>query len=224
MTGHVAVVTFPGSNGDADARRALERCGLRARAVWHGDDTLDGAAAVVLPGGFSHGDYLRPGALARFAPVLSEVRRFAARGGPVLGICNGFQILCECGLLPGVLLRNEGLRFLCQDVRVEVCGRSTPFTVGLRGALRLPIAHQDGRWYADDDTRTRLADEGRIVLRYLGGAPNGSVADAAGVCSAEGNVVGLMPHPERYVEEEAGGTDGTALFGALRASLGGAWP
>ena len=216
----VAVVTFPGSNCDADLRHAVARAGLTPKAVWHKDTSLGAVDAVMLPGGFSYGDYLRCGAIARFSPIMAEVVRFAQAGGPVLGVCNGFQILCETGLLPGVLLRNAGLKFLCQDVSLSVSGRSTPFTRDVSGPLRLPIAHMEGNWYADDDTLARVEGEGQVVFRYLGGAPNGARNDVAGVCSATGNVVGLMPHPERYVEDEVGGRDGAAIFRSLVEVLG----
>lgn len=211
----VAVITFPGSNCDADLRRAVDLTpGLRARAVWHKDTELGDVGAVLLPGGFSYGDYLRTGAIARFSPIMAEVVRFAARGGPVMGICNGFQILCECGLLPGVLRGNAGLKFLCQDVRLRVEGKATPFswTLPREGTLTLPIAHHDGNYTADEDTLDRLEGEGQVVLRYADGAPNGAMRDIAGVCNAAGNVFGLMPHPERVVEAALGGTDGQGFF------------
>ncbi len=219
----VAVITFPGSNCDADLRHAVELFdGLRARAVWHKETSLGAVDAVMLPGGFSYGDYLRCGALARFSPVMTEVARFAARGGPVLGICNGFQILTEAGLLPGALLQNAGLRFLCRDVLLQVEGRSTPFTARLDRdrALRVPIAHMDGNYTAEADTLDRIEGEGQVLFRYAGGAPNGAARDIAGVCNAAGNVVGLMPHPERVVEAALGGTDGRGFFESLREVLG----
>lgn len=219
MTPTVAVVTFPGSNCDADLRHAVDLFGMRARAVWHKDTDLGKVDAVALPGGFSYGDYLRCGAIARFSPIMAEVQKFAEAGGPVIGICNGFQILTECGLLPGALLQNSGLKFLCQDVSLTVEGRDTPFTHGVKGPLRLPIAHMEGHWFADDATLARVEGEGQVVFRYRGGAPNGAVRDVAGICNAKGNVVGLMPHPERYVEERIGGTDGAAIFKALREAL-----
>jgi phosphoribosylformylglycinamidine synthase len=215
----VAVVTFPGSNCDADLRHAVSLSGMKAAPVWHKDTSLGKVDAVLLPGGFSYGDYLRCGAIARFSPIMAEVQRFAERGGPVLGICNGFQILTECGLVPGVLLRNSGLKFLCQDVSLAVEGRETPFTRGVKGPLRLPIAHMEGNWFADPATLARVEGEGQIVFRYRGGAPNGALRDVAGVCNAAGNVLGLMPHPERYVEGEVGGSDGAAIFRALAEVL-----
>lgn len=211
----VAVVTFPGSNCDADARHAVARHGMRPVAAWHKDAALGPVDAVILPGGFSYGDYLRCGAIARFSPIMADVARFAERGGPVLGICNGFQVLCETGLLPGVLLRNRGLKFLCQDVLLDVQGRETPFSRGVKGPLRLPIAHAEGNWFADEATVERVEGEGQVIFRYRGGAPNGATRDVAGVSNARGNVVGLMPHPERYVEAAVGGTDGAPIFDAL---------
>ena len=233
----VAVVTFPGSNCDADLRHAAALAGFSVQSVWHKDRELGPVDAVLLPGGFSYGDYLRCGAIARFSPIMEAVSQFAARGGPVLGICNGFQILTECGLVPGVLLRNAGLKFLCADVVLSVEGRETPFTRGVSGPLRLPIAHMEGNWYADAETLARVEGEGQVCFRYLGtpahtqgataqlplktqGAPNGALNNIAGVCNAAGNVVGLMPHPERYVEASTGGTDGQMLFAALKGVLG----
>lgn len=228
----VAVITFPGSNCDADLRRAVSYFGMTAVPVWHKESALGSVDAVMLPGGFSYGDYLRCGAIARFSPIMAEVVRFAGQGGPVLGICNGFQVLCEVGLLPGVLLRNSGLTFLCQDVWLRVEGRETPFTRGLRGRpdahLRMPIAHMDGHWYADEDVVARVEAEGQAVFRYVfppgqgatgPAAPNGALHDIAGVCNAAGNVVGLMPHPERYVEGVVGGEDGGGVFRSLAAAV-----
>ncbi len=212
---HIGIVTFPGSNCDHDVYHVLKHVlGADARYVWHKDRLPAGLDAVVLPGGFSYGDYLRPGALARFSPVMEDVVGFAGAGGPVLGICNGFQILCESGLLPGALLRNASLQFICQDVTVEVTGGKTPVTAGLRGRkLRLPIAHADGNYYADADTLERLEEEGRVLFRYVGGAPNGSAHDIAGIGGGPRmNVVGLMPHPERASEAILGSTDGLALL------------
>ena len=212
---NVGVVTFPGSNCDHDVYHVLNRvCGADARYVWHKDRLPAGLDAVVLPGGFSYGDYLRCGALARFSPVMEDVIGFAKGGGPVLGICNGFQILCECGLLPGVLLRNASLKFICQDVLVEVQGTATPITAGLRGQkLRMPIAHAEGNFFADADTLDRLEADGQVVFRYVGGAPNGAARDIAGIASGPRmNVVGLMPHPERASEAILGSADGRKLF------------
>lgn len=224
----IGVVTFPGSNCDADFRNAVDGTpGLRAVALWHKDHDLQKVDAVVLPGGFSYGDYLRCGAIARFSPVMQEVAAFARKGGPVLGVCNGFQILCEAGLLPGVLLRNAGLTFLCQDTWLRVEGRETPFTRGIQGVLRVPIAHGEGNWFADPATHARIEGEGQVVFRYTHehgslrseAAPNGSLADIAGICNPAGNVVGLMPHPERVVEPLHGGTDGRKVFSALAEVL-----
>jgi phosphoribosylformylglycinamidine synthase len=217
------VVVFPGSNCDQDVVRVVrDLLGCEARAVWHGSRDLGGLDAVVLPGGFSYGDYLRSGALAARSPVMGEVARFAARGGPVIGICNGFQVLLEAGLLPGALLRNRGLRFVCEDVRVVVDGRASDFTKALKkgSVLTLPIAHAEGNYAASEEALDRLEGEGRVVLRYCGpgGAladewnPNGSARHVAGIASERGNVVGLMPHPERACEPILGGVDGRALF------------
>ena len=213
----VAVVVFPGSNDDRDAALALESLGARAELVWHGDRELPaGTAAVVLPGGFSYGDYLRCGALARLAPVMRAVGRFAADGGPVLGICNGFQILCEAGLLPGVLRRNRQLDFVCRDVRLRVERASTPFTsrCDVGDQLVIPVKHGEGSWYAGDELLARLEAEGQIVLRYAEDC-NGSVADVAGVVNEAGNVMGLMPHPEHAVDPLLGSTDGAQVLGSL---------
>ena len=218
----VAVITFPGSNCDADLRWALDHTpGLRAHAVWHKDRTLGKVDAVCLPGGFSYGDALRCGAIARFSPILEDVIRFAHAGGPVLGICNGFQILTEAGLLPGALLRNAGLRFLCQDTRLRAEGRATAFTARLPRdrALTVPIAHMEGNFTADAETLDRLEGEGQVLLRYADGAPNGAMRDIAGICNATGNVMGLMPHPERVVEEAISGTDGRGFFLSLAEAL-----
>lgn len=213
----VGVVTFPGSNCDADFRFAIDRTpGLRSRSLWHKDNDLAGVDALVLPGGFSYGDYLRCGAIARFSPIMAEVVRFASTGGPVLGVCNGFQILCEAGLLPGILLRNRGLAFLCQDTFVRPEGRSTPWTQGVSGVLRIPIAHGEGNWFADERTLAEVETLGQVVFRYVDSAgavtreacPNGALGNVAGVCSRRGNVVGLMPHPERVCDQVLGGTDG----------------
>jgi phosphoribosylformylglycinamidine synthase subunit PurQ / glutaminase len=217
----IGILTFPGSNCDHDVYHVVKHVlGADARYVWHKDRLPAGLDAVILPGGFSYGDYLRCGALARFSPVMEDVVGFANGGGPVLGICNGFQILCESGLLPGVLLRNRSLKFLCQDVTVEVQGQRTPVTSGLGGAkLRLPIAHADGNYFADSETLDRLEGEGRVVFRYVGGAPNGSARDIAGIAGGPRmNVVGLMPHPERAAEKILGSEDGRGLFESLLRS------
>ncbi|MFW5925868.1 MAG: phosphoribosylformylglycinamidine synthase subunit PurQ [Myxococcota bacterium] len=221
----VAVIQFPGSNADWDALHALrDVLGAEARYVFHKEVSLGDAEAVVLPGGFSHGDYLRPGAIAGYSPIIPVLREFARRGGPVLGICNGFQILTEMRLLPGALTRNEHLRFECGDVHVRAEGEGT-FTRGLSGSvLRLPVAHADGRYHCDTETLAALERDDRIAFRYCtpGGevvpraAPNGSVANIAGVYDEARNVLGLMPHPERASEPLLGNDDGRKLFESLR--------
>jgi phosphoribosylformylglycinamidine synthase len=217
----VGIVTFPGSNCDHDVYHVVRHVlGGQASYVWHKDRLPAGLDAVILPGGFSYGDYLRCGALARFSPVMEDVVGFAGSGGPVVGICNGFQILCEAGLLPGVLLRNASLKFICQDVLVEVQGAETPVTSGLSGErLGMPIAHAEGNYFADEETLERLEGEGQVVFRYVGGAPNGSARDIAGISGGpRRNVVGLMPHPERSSEALLGCADGRRLFESLLRS------
>jgi len=216
----VAVVRFPGSNCDADTLDAARDAGSDAYYVWHRDVDLNQADVVILPGGFSYGDYLRSGAIARFSPVMEAVTAHARAGGPVLGICNGFQILCEAGLLPGALMRNAGLRFLSRPVQVRVDTLDTPFTSAYRRGetLVLPVAHGDGRYVADERTTAELEAEGRVVLRYVGDNPNGSTQGIAGVCSAGRNVVGIMPHPERRAAAAVGGTDGARVFLSLEAA------
>ncbi len=215
----VGVVTFPGSLDDGDARRAVESVGGRAVALWHADDDLDGVDAVILPGGFSWGDYLRCGAVAHRARIMPAVVDFARDGGPVLGICNGFQVLCEAGLLPGALLRNEALRFVCRPVPLKIERTDTPFTRDYREGqeLFIPVKNGEGRYYADEETLDHLEAEGRVVARYASGFnPNGSLRDIAGVCNEAGNVVGLMPHPEHAVDEGLiGGPDGRGFFSSL---------
>ena len=212
----VGVVVFPGSCDEADALRAVNRTpGLDGVYLWHGDRDLRGADAVVIPGGFSYGDYLRAGAIARFSPVMEAVREFALSGGPVLGICNGFQVLCEAGLLPGALLPNVGLRFVCRQVDLVVENASTPFTrVCDEGdVLSVPVKHTTGRYYAPDPVLDELEANGQIVLKYAAGENfNGSARDIAGVSNLAGNVVGLMPHPEHAVEVLTGSADGLKLF------------
>ena len=213
----IAVVVFPGSNDDRDAAWALHALGAEPVLAWHGDVELpDRVAGVVLPGGFSYGDYLRCGAIARFAPALDAVRRFAADGGPVLGICNGFQILCEAGLLPGVLRPNRSLEFVCRDVRVRVERADTLLTARCTHGqnLTIPVKHGEGCWYAPDELYAELAGLDQIVLRYEDN-PNGSVHDVAGVCNREGNVLGLMPHPEHAVDPLLGPADGAFILASL---------
>jgi phosphoribosylformylglycinamidine synthase I len=215
-----AIVRFPGSNCDEDARFALEKVGIEARFVWHTERELKGFDGVFLPGGFSYGDYLRAGALAAKSPVMEAVRRFAQEGRYVVGVCNGFQILTEAGLLPGALLANLNLHFTCKEVGVRVERTDLPFTrlYGKGQVLRLPIAHAEGRYYADEETLARLEGEGLVVFRYapLQGEedynPNGSLHDIAGIVNEKGNVLGMMPHPERAVDEILGNTDGLPFF------------
>ncbi|MDQ6749648.1 MAG: phosphoribosylformylglycinamidine synthase subunit PurQ [Actinomycetota bacterium] len=218
------VIRFPGSCDEVDAQLAASRVG-DAIILWHGDRDLGGVDAVIVPGGFSYGDYLRPGAIARFSPVMGAVRRFAHDGGLVLGICNGFQVLCEAGLLPGALLPNTGLRFLCRQVDCEVVNSDTPFTNACEPGERLsiPVKHTTGRFYAPDEVLEGMEAQGQIVLRYAPGCnPNGSVRDIAGVVSAERNVFGLMPHPEHAVDELTGSLDGLAVFQSIRDHAGNA--
>jgi phosphoribosylformylglycinamidine synthase I len=225
-----AIVVFPGSNCDHDTYHAVKHVlGQGAAFVWHKDTDLAGADVVILPGGFSHGDYLRTGAIARFSPVMRPVAAFAAAGGPVLGICNGFQILLEAGLLEGAMLRNRGLKFVCDHVFVRVERTTTPFTRGLEAGrvLRLPIAHGEGNYYAPPDVLDRLERNGQVVFRYADARgrvtdeanPNGSAHGIAGLCNEAGNVVGLMPHPERACEALLGSEDGRAIFEAVVGAL-----
>jgi phosphoribosylformylglycinamidine synthase len=216
----VAVVRGPGSNDDHDAALALERLGADPVLVWHGDDVLPaGTGAVVLPGGFSYGDYLRCGAIARFAPVMADVARFAAAGGPVLGICNGFQILCEAGLLPGALRPNRQLEFVCRDVTVRVASVRSPFTAScaVGDELVIPVKHGEGSWFADEALAAELERRGQIVLRYTDDV-NGSVGRVAGVVDERGSVMGLMPHPEHAVDPLLGPVGGTPILGGLIAA------
>ena len=213
------VVRFPGSCDDRDAALACEQVG-EAEILWHADRDLKGVDAVVVPGGFSYGDYLRVGAIARFAPVMAEVENFARAGGPVLGICNGFQVLCEAGLLPGALLPNTSLRFAMRQTEVEVVSTHCAWTRGCsRGdLLSIPAKHTTGRFYAPGPVLEEMEAQGQIVLRYVADPiPNGSVAGVAGVCNAAGNVLGLMPHPEHAVDELTGSTDGLKLFASVAA-------
>jgi len=226
----IGVVTFPGSNSDHDAYHVVKHvCGEESRFIWHKDSDLGGVDAVVLPGGFAYGDYLRTGAIARFSPVMQAVQAFAKRGGPVLGICNGFQILQEAGMLPGAMLRNCNVKFLSQPVHVRVERDDTVATEGIpRGTvLTMPIAHGEGNFYLPEDELQRLEGEGQVVFRYTAkdgrieeeANPNGSARAIAGVCNRERNVVGLMPHPERAAEAEIGSADGRRIFQALVRAL-----
>jgi len=244
MTVRIGVVVFPGSNCDRDTLRGLELAGAEAVPLWHEQGSLDGVAAVVLPGGFAYGDYLRAGVIARFSPVMRAVAAFAAEGGLVLGICNGFQVLAEAGLVPGALLRNRGLRFIGRDVRIAAERVDTPFTtlVGDGRPLRMPIAHGEGCYFADDATLDELERDGQVLFRYVDAAgtraraegdpanPNGSLRAIAGVLNTRGNVAGLMPHPERASEPLLGSEDGLPILRSLveaasraaHASVGGA--
>ena len=224
------VIVFPGSNCDHDAYHVISKhVGQPVDFIWHRETQLDSYDAVIIPGGFSYGDYLRAGALARFSPVMNSVRDFAARGRLVLGICNGFQILCEAGLLPGALIRNRGLHFICDYIHVRVETSETPFTHELeRGrVLKVPIAHAEGNYVCDDATLDELKREDRIVFRYCDeqgrvreeANPNGSRDAIAGICSRERNVLGLMPHPERACEDLLGSADGSGVFRSLAATL-----
>lgn len=227
-----AIVVFPGSNCDHDAYHAAKHVlGQDAEFVWHKESSLKGADVVILPGGFSHGDYLRTGAIARFSPVMNAVADFARKGGPVLGICNGFQILLEAGLLPGAMLRNRDLKFHCEHVCIRVEQTDTPFTsrASFGQVLRIPIAHGEGNYYADPDVLQKLEASGRVVFRYCdaqgritdAGNPNGSANNVAGICSESRNVVGLMPHPERACEPVLGSSDGLVVFESVVSALAG---
>jgi phosphoribosylformylglycinamidine synthase I len=227
-----AVVVFPGSNCDHDVYHVAKHVlGCAARYVWHKDRDLRGADVVVLPGGFSYGDYLRTGAIARFSPIMEEVKRFASRGGHVAGFCNGFQILLEAGLLPGAMRRNESLKYVCRDVHLKVENAMTPWTrkYAKSEVVRIPIGHGDGNYYIDDEGLKMLEGEGRVAFRYVGegGArgdplanPNGSRNDIAGIISPRGNVIGMMPHPERLSEGVLGGEDGRRLFESIIEAIG----
>lgn len=221
----IGIVVFPGSNCDRDVERAAFVSGVDSGYIWHKNTDVKGYDAIVLPGGFAHGDYLRCGAIARFSPVMDAVADFAEAGGPVLGICNGFQVLLESGLLPGATLRNRSLKFICRPQKLKVENVSTSFTqLYSKGeVVDFPIAHAEGNYYADPETIKKLEDEGRVVFRYADsyGAitseanPNGSMNNIAGICNKGGNVVGLMPHPERVVEDVLGGSDGLRVFRSL---------
>ncbi len=217
----IGVTVFPGSNCDRDAVYAVERAGAEPVELWHADAVLKGVDAVVVPGGFSYGDYLRPGAIARFAKVMAPLEEFAKEGGPVLGVCNGFQVLAEAHLLPGALLRNGNMRFVCTRVLARVENTRTPWTSLFEPGyeLTLPVAHNEGNYFVDERTLRELEDEGRVVLRYVDN-PNGSVNDIAGVCNAGGNVVGLMPHPERVSDPALGSEEGLKVFESVLSFAG----
>jgi phosphoribosylformylglycinamidine synthase I len=219
VTARVGVVVFPGSNCEFDVIEAVGRAGGTADLVWHGDRSLAGFDGVVLPGGFAHGDYLRPGAIARFSPIMAAVQEFAVAGGPVIGICNGFQILTEAGLLPGALRKNAGSKFVCAPVelRVDSVESALTNTAQVGDILRMPVNHGEGNYTCDPATLRELEATGRIVMRYVEN-PNGSMADIAGVANAAGNVVGLMPHPERASHALLGSTDGLVLLESLLAA------
>jgi phosphoribosylformylglycinamidine synthase len=222
MPARIGVVTFPGSLDDRDALRAVERAGGEPVALWHADPSLHGVDAVILPGGFSYGDYLRCGAIARFSPVMEAVVDHARSGGPVLGICNGFQVLCESHLLPGALIRNDHRKFVCRDQGLRVESTTTAWTSAYTGGQEIvvPLKNGEGGFVADDSTLDMLEGEGRVVVRYLGGNPNGSYRDIAGIANAAGNVVGLMPHPEHAVDDLTGpGTDGLGFFTSVLKGL-----
>lgn len=216
MSRRVGVVLFPGSNCEQDMVEAVALVGGEPEVLWHGDATVKGVDAVVVPGGFAHGDYLRPGAIARFSPVMPAVADFARDGGAVVGICNGFQVLTEAGLLPGALQKNRGLKFVCDTVELRVDRSGTALTEGVEvgTTLRIPINHFEGNYTCDDETLAQLIDEDRVVFRYVDN-PNGSVDDIAGICSQGGNVVGLMPHPERASSDLLGSADGLPLLRSL---------
>ena len=222
MTARIGVVTFPGSLDDRDALRAVKIAGGEPVPLWHGDPDLKDCDAVVLPGGFSYGDYLRCGAIARFAPIMTEIIDRAGAGLPVLGICNGFQVLCESHLLPGALIRNAGLHFTCLDQTLRVESASTSWTgeYSAGAEIVIPVKNGEGRYVADATTLDRLEGEGRVVFRYVCGNPNGSLRDIAGIRNEAGNVVGLMPHPEHAIDPLTGpGTDGLAMFVSVLKSM-----
>ena len=222
MSARIGVVTFPGTLDDRDAARAVRLGGGEPVALWHGDRDLQSVDAVILPGGFSYGDYLRCGAISRFAPIMEDVVAAAGKGMPVLGICNGFQILCESHLLPGALTRNESLHFICKDQRLRVENTSTAWTNGFEAnqEILVPLKNGEGRFVADEATLEALEAEGRVVFRYLEGNPNGSRRDIAGICNDRGNVVGLMPHPEHAIESLIGPSmDGLVLIASVITAL-----
>ena len=215
MKARVGVVVFPGSNCERDCVKSLAQLGAETELVWHDDPLLPEVDLVVLPGGFAHGDYLRTGALARFSPIMRAVTAHAERGGLVLGVCNGFQVLCEAGLLPGALHKNKGLKFMCKWTELRVDNAATPFTsrASTGAVLRIPINHFEGNWYCDPETLQRMRERDQIVLRYVDN-PNGALDDAAGIVNENGNVFGLMPHPERACDELLGSEDGIVLLGS----------
>ena len=225
---NVAILTFPGSNCDQDCYRSVELAGGVPHYVWHRETDLGASDAVVVPGGFAHGDYLRPGAIARFSPIMESVVTFAKSGGLVVGICNGFQILCEAGLLPGALLRNRSLKFQSHECQIRVERTDTAFTTdyGKNQVLRMPLSNADGNYYADEATLRRLEERGQVVFRYTtpegsvteAGNPNGSLSNIAGIVNESGNVLGMMPHPDRAVEAITGSSDGLPLFTSIVAS------
>ena len=219
MAPRVGVVVFPGTNCEFDVIEAVNALGGHATTLWHGDRSIGDVDAVVVPGGFAHGDYLRPGAIARFSPIMTAVAEFANSGGPVVGICNGFQVLTEAGLLPGALQKNRGLKFLCQMTELEVAASATALTSDIAPGtrLRIPINHFEGNYTCSADTLAELVAQDRVVFRYVDN-PNGSMNDIAGICNAERNVVGLMPHPERASSALLGSTDGSLLLQSLLSS------
>jgi phosphoribosylformylglycinamidine synthase len=229
MKARIGVITFPGTCDDRDALRAVDLLGGEGVALWHADSDLGGCTGVIVPGGFSYGDYLRAGAIARFAPMMREVEAFAAAGGPVLGICNGFQILLECGLLPGAMLRNRDVKFHCEFVGVRVEQTDTPFTAAAQAGqvLRLPIAHGEGNYFAAPDVLAKLEANRQVIFRYTApdgdvtdeSNPNGSINNIAGLCNDARNVVGLMPHPERACESSLGSADGLVILDSVVQSV-----
>jgi phosphoribosylformylglycinamidine synthase subunit PurQ / glutaminase len=225
-----SVIVFPGSNCDRDVKVAIERItGTKVAMVWHGDSSVPASDLIVVPGGFSYGDYLRCGAMAAHSPIMRDVIAKAKAGTPVLGICNGFQILCESGLLPGVLMRNASLKFICRDVHLKVENTSTIYTQTYKKAevIKIPIAHAEGNYFSDKDTLDRLEGEGRVVFRYCDAAgkvapetcPNGAQRNIAGICDATGRILGMMPHPERLIEPALGGSDGRRMFESVITSM-----
>ena len=216
MSATVGIVVFPGSNCEQDCDRAFRSLGARTEMIWHADSQLPAVDLVILPGGFAHGDYLRTGAIARFSPIMESVIDYAAGGGLLLGICNGFQVLCEAGLLPGAMRKNSGLKFLCKWTELTVENETTPFTSRATHSqrLKIPINHFEGNWYCDDATFARMEAAGQIVFRYVHN-PNGSLHDVAGISNEAGTVLGLMPHPERACESLLGSEDGRVIFGSV---------